>query len=137
MAFDEAAQIHEIFDRNREWTEGLFVAEGILIGPWVVIYGLVVIIFVLCYFQFFLCLPIPYKLLFAFAGGIFVLGAIGLEMVGAHVWTIEGKSLMFEIVNSVEEIMEMLGVTLAIYGLLSYINDHYGSLQLVICDEKM
>lgn len=33
VAVDEGAQIHELLDRNPQWTAGLFEARGALDGP--------------------------------------------------------------------------------------------------------
>lgn len=76
-----------MLDHNRGWTEGIIIAEGALIGPWVVVYGILVLLFLLSYLGFFLSFPRKYIFIFFFAGVIFVLGAIGVEMIGGVEWT--------------------------------------------------
>lgn len=132
LAFDEAAQIHESLDRHREWTIGLFKATGPLAGPWVVVYGAVVVAVMIGFARFFMHLPARYKLLFAAGAGLFVTASIGLEMVGATVWSTQGKSYLFEGINWAEEVLEMTAVTLVNASLLSYIQVSFGSLNLQV-----
>lgn len=130
LAVDEGVQIHELLDRNREWTKGFFKASGFLAGPWVVVYGTLVLGFLVGFARFFLHLPPKYKLLFSFGAAMFVGASIGLEMIGAQVWTASGKSLSFEIVNWIEEVFEMSAVTLINASLLSYVQTMHGSLTI-------
>lgn len=130
VAVDEGVQIHELLDRNREWTKGLFKAEGALAGPWVVVYGALVLGFLIGFARFFLHLPPRYKLLFSSGAAMFVGASIGLEMIGAEVWTAAGKSFFFEIVNWIEEVFEMSAVTLINASLLSYIQTMHGPLTI-------
>jgi len=135
LALDETAQIHEMFDHNLGWTDGFFSPEDAPIahGYWVVVYGSLGLIFIISYLKFYISLSNRYKILFGSAGVIFVAGAAGLELIGAQIWTeVGGNSLLFEIINSIEEVMEKTGVTIAIYGLLLYIKEFYGSLKVSI-----
>jgi len=128
IAIDEGVQIHELLDRNRAWTDGLFEAEGALAGPWVVVYGTLVLAFLTGFAQFFLHLPPKYKLLFSAGAAMYVGASIGLEMIGAEVWTAAGKSLLFEMINWIEEVFEMSAVTLINASLLAYIQTMHGPL---------
>jgi len=130
VALDEGVQIHELLDHNREWTKSLFKADGALAGPWVVVYGALVLGFLIGFTRFFLHLPPKYKLLFASGAALFVGAAIGLEMIGAEVWTADGKSFRFEIINWIEEVFEMSAVTLINASLLSYIQTMHGPLAI-------
>ncbi len=124
LAADEASHIHEMLDDNKElWTAGLFSPTGVLDGPWVVVYGILVIAFCAIFARFFFRLGWKYKFIFGLAGGIFVSGAIGLEMIGAAEYSAYGDTLLHEVINSTEEVMEMTGVSLAIFGLLTYMRD--------------
>ena len=130
VAVDEGAQIHELLDRNPQWTAGLFEARGALDGPWVVVYGALALGFCVGLTRFFLHLPPRYKLLFSLGAGPFVGASIGLEMLGAQVSTSAGKSLLYEGVNAVEEVIEMAAVTLINASLLSYLQTMHGLLML-------
>lgn len=130
VAVDEGAQIHELLDRNRAWTTHLFEPQGALAGPWVVAYGTLVLAVLAGYVRFFLHLPTRYRLLFALGAALFVGASIGLEMLGAKEWTAAGKSLLFEILNWIEEVCEMSAVTLINASLLSYIQSRHGPLTI-------
>lgn len=130
LAVDEGVQIHELLDRNREWTNGLFEATGVLAGPWVVVYGTLVLGLLAGYARFFLHLPTRYRLLFAFGVTLFVGASIGVEMLGSQEWTASGKSFLFEIINWIEEVFEMSAVTLINASLLSYIQTRHGPLTI-------
>lgn len=133
LSCDEAGQIHELLDANRRWTEGLFVADGALLGPWVVAYGTGVAIFAIAFFPFFLSLKRRYQLIFGGAGALFVTGAIGFEMIGAAEWTAAGGATgRFEAINSLEEMMEMTAVAIVIVGLLSYMKETFGWNEIVL-----
>ena len=132
MACDEAAQIHEMLDHNREWTNGLFEPTGALVGPWVVVYGLIVLAFVAVFLQFYLRLPRKTRLLLGIAGALYVGGAIGLEMIGAAEWSRNEASLVFEIINSGEEMMEMTALAIAIYALIDYAQRQFGWRRIVL-----
>ena len=127
VAIDESAQIHELLDRNPEWTTSYFSPEGMLDGPWVVVYGAVVLAFVMAFARFFLHLPGRYKLLFMISAALFVGASIGLEMVGAEILSRDGKTYRYEIVNAIEEICEMVAVVILNTSLLSYLQATYGS----------
>lgn len=126
MVFDEAFMIHELLNEYRGWTNGLFNPTGYLVGPWVVIYGTIVLAFAALFFPLFLNLPMRYRLLFGGAGVMFVSGAIGLEMIAAQEWTLHRESLSFVVLNSFEEMMEMSAIIIVIYGALEYMQDEYG-----------
>ena len=130
VAIDESVQIHELLDRNTHWTQGLFRAEGPLQGPWVVVYGAIALAFAIGFARFFLHLPRKYQLFFAAGAVLFVGASVGLEMVGADMFTRSGKTLGYELVNWVEEILEMSAVMLVNASLLSYLQTTYGPLTI-------
>lgn len=132
LAFDEAAHIHEIADDNKEWTTGLFEPTGVLDGPWVVLYGAFLVVFVAYFLRFYLKLATRFRVIFGAAGGIFVAGAIGFEMIGAAEYSVLGETLKYEIINSIEECMEMIGVTLALFGLTTYLREELGLRDVLI-----
>ena len=126
LCFDEAGQIHELLDTHRGWTEGLFEPTGALIGPWVVVYGAGAAALGIAFLPFFLSLPKRTQLLLGFSSAMFITGAIGFEMAGAAEWTLKGDSLKFEVINSIEEMMEMTAVAIAILSLLDYMKTQFG-----------
>lgn len=122
LSIDEAVQLHErvgiIVDNNFDLT-------GYLSWGWVIPYGTLFIIFSLVYFFKFLPqLPKRIAWLFIISGSIYVIGAIGVEMIGAKNYHSDNFS---EVVNaicySIEEFLEMLGIALFIYSLLLYMKE--------------
>ena len=130
LSLDEFAQIHELLDEHRGWTEGLFDASGALVGPWVVLYGGLALVVLTLFARFFWELPRKYQFIFGTAAAMFLSAALGIEMIGAMVWESEGPSWRFFIINSVEEIFEMTAITILITGLLMYLEEHASRLTI-------
>ena len=87
-----------------------------------------VILFVVAFFRFFFHLPRKTKILFGLAGGLYVGGAIGFEMVGAGYVTQYGKqNFTYIIIAMIEESMEVTGLVFLIYALLDYVSSTYDS----------
>lgn len=124
LSIDEAVQLHErvgvIMDKN-------FDLKGYLSWGWVIPYGILFTIFATVYFFKFLP-QLPKKIfwLFIISGSIFVIGAIGIEMLGAKNYNSDNFSEVLNAVfYSIEEFLEMLGIALFIYSLLIYINEKF------------
>lgn len=122
LSIDEAVQLHErvgvIIDNN-------FNLSGYLSWGWVIPYGILVLIFAaVYYFKFLPQLSKKIYWLFIISGSIFVIGAIGFEMLAAKNYNSDNFS---EITNaicySIEEFLEMLGIALFIFSLLLYIKE--------------
>ncbi len=139
LSIDEFASIHELF--NRPISLALNVSRHINMEDasdyprylWVIPYGILVIVFFLTYLRFLLDLPGEVKLLFFIAGLIFVSGAIGCELIW-EIWYDPGVSHTIgdEIITTVEEMLEMAGIIVFIYALLSYIKSEYRKLTITI-----
>ena len=123
LSLDESVQIHE---RLGTLFEGpLLDFTGYLSWGWVVPYGLLVIIFsIVYYFKFLAQLPKNIFSMFIISGSIYVIGAIGFEMLAAKNYE---SSFYSEILNaiyySIEEFLEMLGIAIFVYSLLLYIKE--------------
>ena len=122
LSVDESVQLHEklgnVFDRH-------FNLTGYLSWGWVVPYGIIFIIFAFVYFFKFLPqLPKKIYWLFIISGAIYVMGALGFEMIGAKNFHSDNYSKILDVTfYSIEEFLEMLGIALFIYSLLLYIED--------------
>lgn len=137
LSLDESASIHEMANKLRP----LLQVSGFLYFAWVIPYAAIVLIFVLAYLRFLLALPAKTRLLFLLAGSLYVGGAIGIELVEARYVSFYGESIigqdmMFAVMTIVEEFLEMLGIVVFIYALLSYIRLHMKDLRVRIDDEK-
>src|SRR5215211_4711933 len=147
LSLDEVASIHEAIGQQSERllhnTTG-FTPSGAISFFWVVPGTIFVVIVLLAYVRFLAHLPQSTRRLFLFAGVLFVLGALGLEMLTAKVSSSsEGIANFFEmelglsghIGNAIpkimiglqtcfEEMFEMLGLTAFVYALLAYIRSY-------------
>ena len=115
ISLDEFTQIHEQFaDPTRE----LLGTSGFLFFAWVIPYVLALILLSIYFLPFVLKLSRNAKLLILFGAGMFVFGAVGLEMVGARLYEAgAGNSVNYKIVSSFEELFEVLGILTALKGM--------------------
>lgn len=127
LSNDEMLRIHERMANVlvQPALEALnFVPEGVLYYSWVILYGPLVLFFVLAYLGFWLDLPPRIRNLFFAAGALYVGGALGVEMFNA--WydsAFCGGAVVF-VMTQVEETFEMLGAVVLIYALLLYVSRH-------------
>ncbi len=128
LSFDEFISIHERLIlplRNAYNTRGLFYY------PWVIAGGIFVLVFLLLFGRFIITLPKKTKRLFLIAGTIYIAGAIGTEMVGgyyADYYTVD--DMIYVLITTLEEVLEMLGIIVFIYALLSYISSYMNGVDL-------
>lgn len=102
-----------------------FVPSGILHYPWVLLYGPLVLVFVLAYFKFWLNLPSQIRMLFLVAGAFYVGGALGVELIAAW-FDSAGSDIGVFLAAHAEELMEMLGAVIFAYALMSYLRERLG-----------
>ena len=132
LSIDEVAALHE---EGGEVFESLaeplgFTASGFFYYPWVIPGAIFVLLILLTYLRFIADLPRQTRRLFLIAGSLFVLGALGMEMLTANVESLYGGyqneptniKIVAVIQTTIEELLEMLGIVVFIYSLLSYIS---------------
>jgi len=109
LSLDESVQIHEHFGHLRIFSgfTGFFAARWVLAAiPIVVVCFLLLI-------PFFLYLPRRTSVGLILSGAVFVLGAVGMEMIFAYVRTTDPSEVVLVwILISIEESLEMIGVAL-------------------------
>jgi hypothetical protein len=149
LSLDEVATIHEALgaalERLLRHTTG-FEAGGAISYFWVVPGIAFVLVVALAYVRFLLHLPRTTRRLFLFAGAVFVLGALGVEMLTAEVMSASGPiadwivstsgdmvdrgtanavpTILKGLQTSGEEMLEMLGLAAFIYALLAYMRSY-------------
>lgn len=124
LSLDEAAQLHELLIKPMR---SLLNATGFFYFTWIVPIGILVAIFLLSYTKFLFHLPVSIKKLFVAASVIYIGGALGMEMVGAYQVYIAGEdNIPYQIIVTVEELLEMLGIVVFIHALTSYIKTYLG-----------
>ena len=129
LSADEIAMLHEYpIDPMREY----FKMGGALYYPWVIPGSLFVVAMFTFFIRFVLQLPRATMLLFFAAGGVFVGGAIGIEMISATIADASGENnLAYACIVTLEEACEMFGVVIFIYALCDYIEREIGSLSFI------
>jgi hypothetical protein len=138
LSLDEVASIHEAIGQELELllhnTTG-FNPSGAISFFWVVPGAAFVFIVLLAYLRFLAHLPQTTRRLFLFAGALFVLGALGIEMLSAQVVSLSGgednwesasaiPKILVGLQTSIEEMFEMLGLAAFVYALLAYIHSY-------------
>lgn len=118
LGVDEGVTIHEVLtNRLGEYMD----REGFLYFLWVIPYGITTMVLGLVFLRFLLRLPPRTSTLFLAAGFIFVSGAIGVEVFGAQEADLYGTdTITYTVLYSVEEFLEMTGIVVFIYALMSH-----------------
>lgn len=128
LSIDEIGEVHEhlIFIMRR-----MFHFTGFLYYAWVIPYGLGVVSLAILYIRFLAKIPYKTRVGFIVAGFIYVMGAIGIEMISAKIAEFHGEQNgVYYLIITVEEFCEMMGIAYFIYTLLKYIQENLGSLQI-------
>jgi hypothetical protein len=161
LSLDEVASIHEAIGQQSErllHSATGFTPGGAISFFWVVPGAIFVIIVLLAYLRFLAHLPRTTRRMFLFAGALFVLGALGIEMLTAQVVSSSGDiaswiasssggivgrenasaipTILKGLQTSVEEMFEMLGLTAFIYALLAYIRSYVEEISVRVRIDK-
>lgn len=121
LSIDEVAGFHEM---TIDPMVLAYQLNGYLRFPWVILGVIFMAGFSLYYFQFLKALPKPYIKGFFCSCLIFLIGSIGLETLSAKIFiSLEQspKDLMYNLVTTLEESCEMIGIIMFINVLLSYL----------------
>ena len=106
---------------------------GVLYYAWVIPGAIFAIAVFLGFLKFINALPTKTKRLFLTAGAVFVGGALGMELLsGAYAELYADENFVTAILTSIEEFMEMIGIVIFIYALLSYISSELKEVNLKI-----
>jgi len=118
LSMDEAIGIHEktIVPLRTELN-----ATGFLYSTWILVGAGFVGIVLLAYLKFILHLPLKTRNLFILAGTIYVGGALGVEAVHGYYLDLYGKDMVYALIATVEELLEMMGVVVFLYALFAYL----------------
>lgn len=135
MAFDEVFFMHE---RLIEPTKAIIGTEnlGPLTYAWVVPAIIIVAAFAVYFAGFLRRLPAPVRNRLLLAGGVFVGGAIGLEMVGGWYWSTQGNDFTQSLIVIVEEALEFSGICLFIVATLRFVENHVGPIKLAVSSDR-
>lgn len=127
LSADEIMTLHE---RLIKPLRNNFNLGGIFYFAWVIPATILVVIFLLAFSKFILHLPSTIRNLFIIAGSAYVAGALGVEMIGGYYSELSGEEhIVYEIITAIEEGLEMVGVAIFIYALLSYLKLYIQQMQ--------
>jgi len=118
LSLDEIISLHE---RMILPLRTALQARSFLYSTWVLLGAGFVSLVLLIYFKFLLHLPPQTRRIFLLAAGLYVGGALGVELIHGYYLDFYGKDLIYALIAAVEELLEMLGTITLIYGLLFYI----------------
>lgn len=123
LSVDEIASLHE---RLTYYVKQFLNTSGMFFYAWIIPYSIALTVFVITYFRFLLHLPKRIMFLFIVSGVIFVSGAIGFEMLGGWQAELYGvDNIRYCLCYTCEELLEMFGIVVFLYTLLSYITTEF------------
>ena len=120
LSIDESASIHEVLSDPMRAI--LNIQAGALYYAWVVPAVFLLVLLAVVFFKFWLDLPVRTRWLIFIAGGLYVGGAVGVEILGAYyATTLGGYDFGYYLLVAVEEGLEKLGAIIFIYALMAYL----------------
>lgn len=120
LSLDEAVAIHEKWGKP---VKRLLSTDGLFYHAWVIPAILLVSIFLMVYLRFLAHLPPKIRRLSKISGIIYITGAIGFEMISGVLINSGGtKEIAYILCTHIEEGLELLGLSIFLYGLLDYIS---------------
>lgn len=126
ISLDEASQIHE---RWGLFFDGVVERDGIFFRRWVVAGIPIVLGLAAVFARFVFSLPVRTRNRMIVSGAIYVGAALGIELVEGWWFTHRTLGFTIEIINTVEESGEMIGIAFFIRTLLLYVaEERAGSL---------
>lgn len=106
---------------------------GVFYFAWVIPGIALVLVLALFFLSFLLRLPAKTRLTFLVAATLYIGGVIGVELVGGRFAELHGvRNLTYNMIVSIEEILEMVGAIVFIYALLVYIADNYKEVRFIL-----
>lgn len=120
MSLDEAMELHEEL--------GGAELHGVLYFSWVVPGALLTAAFGLSYFRFWRRLPAPTRRGFAWAFGLYVGGALGMELpLGAWFEAHGDDNLGYALIDAVEESLEICGLSVFLVAIARHLERQSGT----------
>lgn len=122
LSADELIMLHEI---PRDWLAGaLGISSGLFINAWLLL-AIPFCIAVAFLFEHLLRhLPAHIRMLFLLAGGVFVFGAVGMEMIDGWYGSVFGKDILYYSLTTLEEGLEILGLIIFIDALVAFMKEN-------------
>ena len=128
FSIDEFCSLHEILIRLPRYLN--FETSGIFYFFWVVPYGIASLVLFFFLIKKKKKLPLKVKSLFIISAIIYITGAIVIESISGIEYEKHQRSFLFQIMITMEESFEMLGLILAIYTNFLYLSMNLESLMI-------
>jgi len=135
LSIDEAISIHEQFNKIKSLLAT--DASGYLNYPWILPYGLFVLVVGGVFLRFLFGLPVKTRNLFIISGSIYVLATIGFEIPEGRIVALYGATTYYYLLCAVEEFLEMTGIIIFIYASLNYISFFKFSLKIMHSEKQV
>ncbi|MDJ0687673.1 MAG: hypothetical protein QNJ41_04105 [Xenococcaceae cyanobacterium MO_188.B32] len=133
LAIDEIVMMHEILNVLKEPVN----VSGVFYFTWVIPAFIFLLVFTMTFISFLKSLPRKIRTLFILSGMIYVGGAVGVEMMGGDHSEMYGENnFVYEMITTVEESLEMMGILVFIYSLLFYLQTYLEKINLSISFKK-
>ncbi|MBM3500268.1 MAG: hypothetical protein FJX74_16545 [Armatimonadetes bacterium] len=121
LSADECAQLHELARRvPRDWLPD----SPLFYWPWVLFGAAAVIVLSVAFWRFLWALPRDTRCHLVVAGGLYVGGALGLELLGAAIEHNHWSEGLLVLEEAAEELLEMLGVVCLLHAVLCHLGRH-------------
>lgn len=131
MSIDEISSLHEILNYH---FKNIIKNTDFFYFGWVFFGGIFVLLFMILYSKFLFNLNPKTRNLFILAGTIYISGALAMEMMAGNYIYHYGSSVISARMSIFEEFLEMTGIAIFIYALLSYITAHIQEFNIIIND---
>lgn len=135
LAVDEFSSIHE--EIGEIMRSRFAIPAGPLYFAWMLPYFTLLSVLLIVTGKLLKSVPPDIAKLLVTAGILFVAGAIGVEMIGGDWYSKAGdQSWVYGVMTTVEESLELLGLSLFIFALCCYLVNLEGSALLGLTDER-
>ena len=127
LSVDEYSSLHEKLILP---LQSALNVSGPLFFAWIIPYGIALVVILLIFINFWISLP-PKTRSFLFLGALlYVLGALGLEMLGGYYFDLHDgtKDVLYTLITTTEETLELAGIQVMFFALLSHIETEFSEL---------
>lgn len=132
IASDELFYFHERIDTLLRHK---FQLTGMFFYVWIIPYSAVALGIAIAYLRFFFALSTRFRILFSLAATLFLGGAVGIEAISGTIAEKDGvMNFAYIACATIEETCEMLGITVLVYGLFTYIETEWGGISFLLGD---
>jgi hypothetical protein len=125
LGIDESASLHE--GMSEPIREALGGVGGLLYFAYILPYGIALLVLAAIYAPFVLKLPSRTRTMFVVSAVVYVIGALAMEAVGgSHYETMEVRDASYIVMITIEELLEIGGLSLFLCAELLYIVERFG-----------